>query len=265
MDCVTVRDRLTEYALSSLPGDEAAFVERHLEWCAACRREAAELTHAVGAIGLSVDQTEPPPALEDRVVRRVQGAAGTRSSPWRRRVRVLSVATVTAIVVAVLGVGWGAAMFAQQQTDRQAAQHAEQRVQTLTDRLDDVLNRFLDRPGRGPGPEDRVLHSQLAPYGRGTGGAGAILMVSPTREDWALVALGAVPRKGLPYHVTLQDRYGAVLDVGTIRKLDREGSAFVWREFETGLKRYVYVLVRDQAGHIVLTGTVDPSPVATGT
>jgi hypothetical protein len=263
MDCVAVRGRLTEYVLSALPGDEQAFVERHLDWCAACRKEATELEHAVGAIGFTAPQADPPVQLEGRVVRRLQTLGGTRG-PWRRRLRVLSVATAAAVLVAVLGVGWGAAMFAKQQTDQQKAKFAETRVKALTDRLEDVLSRFLGHRG-GTGPQEEVLDGQLAPYGRGTGGAGAILLLSPTREDWALVAVGGVPKKGVPYHVTLQDRYGAVLSVGTIRKLDSQGSGFVWREFGTNLKRYVYVLVRDRSGRIVLTGTIEPNPTATAT
>jgi hypothetical protein len=263
VDCVAVRDRLTEHALSALPGEEQAFVARHLDWCAACRKEAAELEHAVGAIGFAAAQADPPVQLEDRLVRRVQALSGARG-PWRGRLRVLSVATAAAVLVAVLGVGWGAAMFAKQQTDKQKTITAETRVKALTDRLEDVLSRFLGHRG-GTGPQEQVVESQLAPYGRGTGGAGAILLLSPTREDWALIAVGAVPRKGVPYHVTLQDRYGAVLSVGTVRKLDNQGSGFVWREFGTNLRRFVYVLVRDSSGRIVLTGTIEPNPTATAT
>jgi hypothetical protein len=263
MDCVAVRDRLTEHALSALPVGERAFVDRHLEWCAACRKEAAELEHAVGAIGFTADQVDPPVHLEDRVVRRMQAVAGARA-PWKRRLRVLSAATIAAVLVAVLGVGWGAAMFARQQTDRQRLGSAETKVKVLTDKLENVLNRIIGHPG-GSRPEEQVLEGQLAPYGQGSGGAGAIVLLSPTREDWALVAVGAVPQKGVPYHVTLQDRYGAVLNVGTINKLDRQGSGFVWSEFGTNLKRYVYVLVRDASGRIVLTGTIERHPIATAT
>ena len=72
MDCTQVRDRLTEHALATLPGDERAFVDRHLEWCAGCRKEAAELEAAAASVGLSLAQSDPPPSLEDRVVDRVQ-------------------------------------------------------------------------------------------------------------------------------------------------------------------------------------------------
>lgn len=55
------------YALDALPEDERARFEEHLEACAACRAEVAELQATAAGLGGLLDQ--PPPAgLRDRVL-----------------------------------------------------------------------------------------------------------------------------------------------------------------------------------------------------
>ena len=261
MECAPVRERLTEHALATLGGEEQAFVDRHLEWCAGCRKEAAELEQAAAMVGLFTAQSDPPPSLEQRVVERIQERAAAAPGPWRRRLRFLTVATAAAMLLAVVGVGWGAAMFARVQTSREQAQNAEHRARELTARLDRVLNQFLATQG-GAGPRDEVRRTVLGPVAGHQGGAGSIVFVSPTQEDWAIVIMGGLSSGGLPYRVTLQDRYGEFVELGAVRRLSGDGSARVFHAYHQSLKRFTYVLVKDRRGHIVLSGELSTPAVA---
>jgi phosphate/sulfate permease len=257
--CLDVRDRLTEHALATLSPDERNFVSRHLEWCAGCRKEAEELEAAAAWVGLSTEQVDPPAALEESVVGAIVGATQT-GAPWRRRLRVLTVATAAAVLLAVVGVGWGAAMFARVQSSHQQTVAAEQRAQELATRMQRLLDQFLDRRPQA-GPHEQIRNATLGPTAGHQGGAGSVVFTSPFKEDWALVIIGGLSDRGLPYRVKLQDRRGRVIEVGKVRKLSSDGSARVFRTYQRSLKPFTDVLVKDRTGGIVLSGDLGGSPV----
>lgn len=67
-----MRELLGAYALGDLAGDEATAVEAHLDGCAACRGELAEIASLVGDLGLVDtsrlgDLPSPDPALGERI------------------------------------------------------------------------------------------------------------------------------------------------------------------------------------------------------
>ena len=109
MNCTAVRDRLTERALGAVPADDAQALDRHLAWCAACRKEAGELDQAATTFAFALAPAEPPADLEDRVVANVQEVAAKRLPQTARRGR-LAVALAVAGMLAVSGLGWGAVM-----------------------------------------------------------------------------------------------------------------------------------------------------------
>jgi anti-sigma factor RsiW len=78
VSCLAIREQLAEHALGVLGRRERGEVERHLEWCAACRKEAGELQRAAATLAYSVAPSDPPADLGDRVAEAVRAAAGRR-------------------------------------------------------------------------------------------------------------------------------------------------------------------------------------------
>jgi len=89
--CERVRERLSGMLDNELSGAEGREVERHLEVCAACRRELALLQRLDGALG---DLMVPAPAqLAGKVLARLQP---------RRRYWWQSVALAASLVVGII-------------------------------------------------------------------------------------------------------------------------------------------------------------------
>jgi anti-sigma-K factor RskA len=85
------RDDLVAFALGALEPEEERVVEAHALRCARCTRELEALVPAVGVLGESVEQLEPPPELRERVLAEVRAdverSAAERRSPEPRRPR----------------------------------------------------------------------------------------------------------------------------------------------------------------------------------
>jgi hypothetical protein len=109
------RDDLVAFALGALdPGHERA-IEAHAPSCARCTRELEALVPAVGVLGESVEQFEPPPELRERVLAEVRAdvarsAEQREPAPrrpqrrgWRGLVMRPALAVGLAIVIAAVG------------------------------------------------------------------------------------------------------------------------------------------------------------------
>ena len=105
MNCARVRDLLPEHALGVAAGDAAA-IDRHLVGCAACRKEARELSGAAASLAYALAPASPPPDLEDDVVATVHHAAGggrRRPGGVRRSTAVMLAAALAVVGLATLG------------------------------------------------------------------------------------------------------------------------------------------------------------------
>jgi len=176
--------------------------------------------------------------------------------------RVLAVAAAAAIMVGVMGVGWGVT---QVQHANERLARAERQAVDFASKLHRLISSIVPKPDSRVGPQDRLKEAQLAPTGGRHGGGSAAVFISPVREDWALVVVGGLSTKGAPYHVSLRDQFGQFVYVGALAKLDSGGGGPIWKEFTHHLDGYTDVVVKDRTGRIVLAGTIAPSPVATAT
>jgi hypothetical protein len=256
MDCLLVRDRLPEYAVSTLPEKDRATLERHLEWCAGCRKESAELREAAAMVGLSLPSAAPKPDLEQRVVDRVRSAATTRTQP-RRRFVVLVAATVVTAMVAAAGLGWGVFLSAKVNTAEGRADAATQQAHRYLDRLRTLLQQLAAREGGG---ED-VRLTTLRSAARVDGGGAGLVLVSPRSQDWALVVVGGLSTKRAPYRVWLTTGSGHRMFVGRIDKVrSSDGGAQLGRPFHQDLAPVRHVVIKDARGVTVLSGVIAPTP-----
>lgn len=105
-----LRMALGPYALGQLPADEVAALESHLDTCAECTAELAELTPVATALEqmraepMPDAALTPPSGLADRVVSAVSRNAAAETRRSRLRVASLVAAAAVLGVVATVGV-----------------------------------------------------------------------------------------------------------------------------------------------------------------
>ena len=253
MSCLLVRDLLPEHAIGVLPRDERGTVDGHLAWCAACRKEAGELQRAAATLAFSVAPVEPPRELEDRVVDAVRGVAARRSAPPRRRSRGVAAALLAA-VLALTGLGWGAVM-----AGRNA--RLEDQVRSALRGQQDAMQNLaaLIQELEGVDPANVVELADLMSPRQRIGGGDALVLLSPSASDHALVAftgLTRVSERQLPIEVWLESDTAADLLIGEVGTLDPAGGGGVSHWDLKSLRPYDAIVVRDARGHVLLHGTL---------
>ena len=78
------RDRAAQYVLDGLESDAAVLYEAHLEICPLCRAEVAMCRGGAEALGRSLPPVDPPAALKDRLMDRIQRGADIQTwKQWR--------------------------------------------------------------------------------------------------------------------------------------------------------------------------------------
>ena len=260
MTRLEIRDRLVERSLGALHLEDVTEVDRHLLWCAACRKEAAEMDRAAATFALTLAPASPEPDLEDRVLAAVHAAAERPASRRVMRRSRSGAAAVIAAAIAVSALGWGAAMAGRADRFRDAAAESTQLKSDEARRL----QRFVGSDLFGA-PGNRAFLGSLAPTAGRLGGGSAVTWISPTITDFTMVTVAGLPpanEEALPYRIWIvNETTGQQLPVGRpIRHLDADGGAMRVQDADD-LTEFGTVIVTDAAGEIVLRGSVGSEAV----
>jgi hypothetical protein len=255
--CAGVRERLAEHALGVLSEGDRDDVERHLQWCAACRKEAEDLSAGAATLAFAVPAASPPPGLAERVAEQVARIA--RAPSFRRRTRAAASVAIAALV-AVSALGWGAVMAGRAERYRIRA-IAEQRQELQSVRqFQHMFQQFSGQLNTGLRNDETSL-AQLAPASGCCGGGVALELVSDSLVDFVMLRVSGLPTdtRFQPYHAWLLDAAGNALSAGRIDQLDSDGSGELFHEFpQADLSAFTRILVRDAEGKVALEGAVEP-------
>jgi hypothetical protein len=258
--CLEVRDRLVERSLGALPLEDVREVDRHVAWCAGCRKEAAELDRAAATFALTLAPEVPPAELEEHVVTAVLAAADAPGARHPSRRGRSAAASVIAATIAVSALGWGTAMAGRAERFRESAAQAQVDQFTAISSFKDVID------AAAVDPANRVFLAQLAPTVGHVGGGSALTLVSPSITDFVMVTVAGLPpgdAGATPYEVWIvSDVTGQRLRVGKpIRRLNPDGSAEALVQNARDLSDFHTVVVTDAQGAVVLRGTVGSQAV----
>lgn len=258
MTCGEVRDNLSEHALGLLTSEDQREVERHLRWCAGCRRESAELLEGVASVALSLPPAEPPMPLEPQVVGRVSAAAGrVRTRGYRRGIKMLAAATLGAAVLATSAVGWGV----RQRSQAEQAQDQLQTVKLRTANFSKLIGQFKQQLNSA----GKLYEASLFPLSRREEGGTALLYGEPDGRGWVLVdVVASLDQSAGPFTVNLVSATGQRLAAGILTKTQNKDYVLLRRDLPDDFTRpdavelsnVMALEVIDRFGTRLLTGTV---------
>jgi len=259
VNCPAVRDRLPEHALGVVDHHDATAIERHLAWCAACRKEARDLERAAATMSFALAPANPPPELGERVVdavRRVSAPTAPSPRPAPRRTRRFGVILLAAALT-LAGLSLGAAL---------GRRDGQPNIPARGTGQEEAASKFasaITGALQAAAAADPRVHAQigtLTPRGAADMSGAALTLESPDANDQVVVWVNGLTAKHIPYLVFLTDPRGNAFEVVRINKLDRDGGAMRASIVSRNLSRYQRMIVRDARGRIVLSGTLAPAP-----
>jgi anti-sigma-K factor RskA len=158
-------ENLALYALGSLTGDERTLLEKHLEECAACRRELEQLRGDMALMAMSVGGPKPPARARQRLLDAIAHEPHRTSLRARRAWWALAPWCAAAALALLAGWFWRQSDQLSQRVARLEGQSAEQQAQlqqarevvaTLT--ATDALVVPVAAPNTPPQPQGKVIY-----------------------------------------------------------------------------------------------------------
>jgi putative zinc finger protein len=252
VNCLESRDLLAEYAVGALSPIERRRIERHMESCPGCAKEAGELVAAASAAAFELPPVAPGAALEERVVQRVVAESHRGKVRKRRAARALWVAAACAALLAAGALGGAVAM-------RGQVADLKQQVSTTRVSLSELKQLIHSLSASG-----HVSQVQMVPIDRRISGGGTgIIFSSQQALDWMFMQTTIGHPSAGPYRVVLATRGGRTIDGGTLTPLGKDQYVMADeggpREFTQSLSQVAVVIVLAPDGHPVLRGVVRPS------
>ena len=158
-------ENLALFALGSLTGDERTLLEKHLEECAACRRELEQLRGDMALMAMSVGGPKPPARARRRLLDAIAREPHRTSIPARRTWWTLAPWYAVAALALLAGWFWRQSDQLSQRVARLESQSAEQQAQlqqarevvaTLT--ATDALVVPVTAPNTPPQPQGKAIY-----------------------------------------------------------------------------------------------------------
>jgi hypothetical protein len=252
MNCLEGRDLLAEYAVGALSPIERRRIERHIESCPGCAKEAGELVASANAAAFELPPVAPGPELEERVVQRVVAEARRGKVRKRRAARALWVAAACAALLAAGALGGAVAMRGQVADLKQQVHSTSISMQQLRELIHSLA------------ASGHVGQVQLVPLDRRTSGGGTgIIFSSQEALDWMFMQTTIGHPSAGTYRVVLATKGGRTIDGGTLTPLGKDQYVMAEpggpREFTQNLSQVAVVIVLAPDGRPVLRGVVRPT------
>ena len=242
MNCDEVRQILPDYVLGGLSETEGAEVRRHLRGCASCRAETERLDEGLALFAGVAHSEEPPPDLEDRVMRVLEAEWAEEPAPVvthtvRRGAtfsRKLVLALAAGLVLVAGSLAWGS-------VNQVRASHLQADATSL--------RRFLNTLG---GKDVRVGPLSAA---RGSHMTGSVVMydAKPGEQSWVLIIVRSPGYSGMA-KVSLLSRRAAPIG---LRPVDVESDGDGWTALFTNsdLSDYLNIHISTPSGQLLAYGT----------
>ncbi len=79
------QEELASYAMQNLPVEESASIREHLQNCAQCRTELAEVCGDLALLGIAVEQQPLPEGARERFLKKIAARPTVKPQDTRRR------------------------------------------------------------------------------------------------------------------------------------------------------------------------------------